>query len=78
MSNKKMPPLSATANAVLTALQSFPEGATLSQIKEILPEANAAHLVALRSRGLVGSEQVEIETVKIVKSKVNLYTVKAD
>jgi hypothetical protein len=67
--------LSAVAKEVFKALQSFPNGATLADIKKVVPNANSAHLVALKSRGLVNAEKVEIETERIVKSKVNSYSV---
>lgn len=47
---------------------------TLAEMKEILPDVNSSHLTALRNRGLVESEQVEIEIETVVKRKVNSYT----
>jgi len=67
--------LSTVAKSVYDALKGSETPLTLAELKGLVPEANSAHLVALRNRGLVASEQTVVETLKVVKSKVNLYTV---
>jgi hypothetical protein len=70
---KKVAPLSETATEILEVLKASETPLTLAQIKTVVSGANPAHLVALRSRGLVNSEQVEVEVVKTTKAKVLQY-----
>lgn len=70
---KRLNPLSEVAQKVLDVVLAADAPMTLAEIKKTVPEANAAHLVALRNRGFVGSELTEIEQMKLVKSKVNVY-----
>ena len=48
---------------------------TLEEIKEHLPDLNVAHLTALKNRAVVEAEQVVVEKPRIVKVKVNRYSV---
>jgi hypothetical protein len=73
---KKVAPLSETSNEILEVLKASETPMTLAQIKELVPNANSAHLTALRTRNLVEGEQVEIEVVKTTKAKVLQYTVR--
>jgi DNA-binding transcriptional ArsR family regulator len=75
---KKVAPLSDTANEILDVLKASETPLTLAQIKEVVPSANSAHLTALRTRGLVEGEQVEIEVVKTTKAKVLQYVAKGE
>ncbi|NCU32233.1 MAG: hypothetical protein EOM23_04720 [Candidatus Moranbacteria bacterium] len=65
--------LSPAAEAALAALVANPEGFTLAELKEVLPDVNSAHLTALVNRGLVSTEKVEKEVKRVVKTKVNRY-----
>lgn len=76
MSTKAQAPLSPKAVEVLEALKTLPEGATLADLKNVVEGANSAHLTALRSRGMVEAVEVEVETVKVTKSKVLKYSAK--
>lgn len=70
--------LSPVAQEVYEALKGAGRPVTLAEIKEIVSGANSAHLTALKTRGLVSAEQVEKETVRVVKSKVNVYFIESD
>lgn len=74
----KRPELSPVAKEVLEVLKSAGKSMTLAEIKEVMPNANSAHLTALKNRGLVGAEQVEKEVVTVAKRKVNEYAVIED
>ena len=74
----KRPELSPVAKEVLEVLKSAGKSMTLAEIKEVMPNANSAHLTALKNRGLVGAEQVEKEVVTVAKRKVNEYAVLED
>jgi hypothetical protein len=75
---KKAAPLSETSLEILEVLKANETPMTLAEIKVTVPKANSAHLVALRTRNLVASEQVEIEVVKTSKVKVLQYAVKGE
>ncbi len=70
--SKKVAELSPVAIAVLEVIKNSSAPMTLKEIKEIEPQANSAHLTALRSRGLVNAEQIEV--VVQSKAKVLAYT----
>ena len=74
MSNTKQAELSAVATEVLEVVRASEKPMTLAEIKAIVPTANSAHLTALKTRGLVQAEDVEI----VVQSKrtVLAYSVK--
>jgi membrane carboxypeptidase/penicillin-binding protein PbpC len=65
--------LSPAAQAALAALVANPDGFTLAELKDALPDVNSAHLTALVNRGLVSAEKVEKEVTRVVKTKVNRY-----
>ena len=71
---KKERPLSDTSKTILEFLKESDEALTLAEIKEKFPEANSAHLTALRNRDLVVAEQTEKEVTTIAKRKVNTYS----
>jgi len=75
---KKVAPLSETSNEILEVLKASETPMTLAQIKELVPNANPAHLTALRTRNLVEGEQIEVEVVKTTKAKVLQYTAKGE
>lgn len=70
---RKLAPLSAGAQAVYDAMVNAGKPITMAELKEAGVNANPAHFTALRNRGLITSEQIEVETVRTVKSKVNEY-----
>jgi len=74
MANK--PALSAKAQETLELLGTLEGGATLADLKKIDDSINPAHLRALATRGLIDTEEVEVETVITKKSKVLRYTAK--
>lgn len=69
----KLAPLSETAQEILDFLTEQDEPMTLADIKEVFPNANSAHLTALRNRGLVDGEKVEKEVVTVSTRKVFVY-----
>lgn len=69
----KKPELSVVALEILEMLKSNKSGLTVANIKANGIDANSAHLVALKKRGLIDSEEVEIEVPTVVKRKVQLY-----
>ena len=73
---KNQKPLSEGANLALKILTE--KGAmTISQMKELgFTNANSSHLTALKRRGLVDSEEVEIEVQVVQKRKVQKYFIK--
>jgi len=73
---KNQTPLSEGANLALKMLTE--KGPlTISQMKELgFTNANSSHLTALKRRGLVDSEQVEIEVQVVQKRKVQKYFIK--
>lgn len=73
---KKVAELSAEATSVLEALRNSDTPLTLAQLKEVVPNANSAHLTALRTRNLVEANEVEV-VVKTTR-KVLAYHVKAE
>lgn len=66
--------LSLVAEKALEVLKNLTEPVTLAELKELVPGVTSGHLTALKTRGLVSAEQVEKETVRVVKSKVNAYS----
>ena len=70
----KVRELSVKAKEILEVLQASDAPMTLAEIKELVPDANASHLTALKNRGMATSDQVEKEVVTVVKRKVNSYT----
>jgi DNA-binding transcriptional ArsR family regulator len=75
---QKVNPLSPKATEILDFLKSATEPMTLAEIKEKVEGANSAHLTALRTRGLISTDEVEKEVVRVVKSKVLTYAVKGE
>jgi hypothetical protein len=75
---KKPAPLSDTATEILEVLRTAETPLTLAQIKVLVPSANSAHLTALRTRGLVIGDEVEVEVVKTTKTKVLQYVIKGE
>ena len=74
---KKVAELSEGAKTALAMLKEEPEGLTIADMKNRgFTNANASHLTALKRRGLVDSEQVEIEVVVTQKRKVQKYFIK--
>ena len=69
---KKVAELSPEASAVLNAIKESDGALTLAQLKELVPNANSAHLTALRTRGLISAEEVEVITTS--KRKVLAYS----
>lgn len=67
--------LSPIAEKALEVLKNLTEPVTLAELKELVPGVASAHLTALKTRGLVSAEQVEKEIARVVKSKVNAYSV---
>lgn len=66
---KKVAELSAPSNLALAELKNRPNGATFSELKGSVDGLASAHLTALKTRGLVDCEDVEVvvskkETVK--------------
>ena len=66
---KKVAELSAQSNLALDELRNRPNGATFAELKSVVDGLGSAHLTALRTRGLVDCEDVEVvvskkETVK--------------
>ncbi len=72
---KKVAELSPVALEVLDVLRASETPITLAEIKVIVPNANSAHLTALRTRNLVSAEEVE-KTVMATK-KVLAYSTTA-
>lgn len=73
---KEQPKLSAGALRALELLREFGP-LTVAEMKEKgFAEANSAHLVALKRRGLIESEDTIIEVPTVVKRKVQLYKIK--
>lgn len=73
---KKVAELSVDATNVLNALKNASAPMTLAELKAIVPNANSAHLTALRSRGLVDANETEI--VVETKRTVLAYSVKTE
>lgn len=73
---KKTAELSIVATQVLEALKNANAPMTLKEIKEIVPDANPAHLTALRTRELVNATETEV----VVQTKRNVlaYSVKTE
>lgn len=69
--------LSPKATEILDFLKGQDAPMTLAEIKLTIEDANPAHLTALRTRGLVNADETEVETVKVTKTKVLKYKVKA-
>lgn len=69
----KETPLSETATKVLEFVRENPE-TTMADIKKEIPNANPAHLNALRNRGLVSAEKIEKEVLVTTKRKVLSYS----
>ena len=57
---KKVAPLSDEATAVLEVLRTAGKPLTLAELKVLMPSANSAHLTALRTRGLIEANEVEV------------------
>lgn len=72
---KELKPLSEGAIEALNLLKENGNGLTIAAMKELGVNANSSHLNALKRRGLVDSEEVEIEVPTVVKRKVQLYKV---
>lgn len=69
----KKPELSAGALRALEMLKEFGP-LTIAQMKaKGFAEANSAHLVALKKRGLIEGDEIEVEVPTVVKRKVQLY-----
>lgn len=71
------PALSPKATEILDFLKAQETPVTLADIKKVITDANSAHLTALRTRGLVNADEIEIEVPKVTKTKVLRYKVKA-
>ena len=72
--SKEKTPLSEGAKKALELLKT--EGSlTIAKMKELGLEANSSHLTALKNRGLITSETIEIEIPTIAKRKVQLYSI---
>lgn len=71
--SKQKNELSAVALEILSAIKDNKGGLTVADIKKLGIDANSSHLVALKKRGLIDSEETEIEVATIVKRKVQLY-----
>lgn len=67
--------LSLVAEKALEVLKNLTEPVTLAELKELVPGVTSGHMTALKTRGLVSTDLVEKETVRVVKSKVNAYSV---
>ena len=76
ITTKTQTPLSDGAKKALALLKE--KGAlTIAEMKELgFTNANSSHLTALKRRGLVDSEQVEIEVQVVQKRKVQKYFIK--
>lgn len=71
--SKKTRPLSDGAKRALEMLKEHGD-LTISGMKELgFDNVNSSHLTALKNRGLVYSEPVEIEVVSVSKRKVQQY-----
>lgn len=70
---KVLAPLSPVAEAVLVALKAKPEGEIVANLRLEIEGVNSAHLTALKNRGLVVAEEVEIEVPTITKRTVLRY-----
>lgn len=71
---KKTNELSEGAKTALALLKEHKEGLTIAKMKELgFENANSSHLVALKKRGLIVSDETEIEVQTVVKRKVQLY-----
>lgn len=75
---KQIAPLSPKAQEILDFLKGQTEPITLADIKANVEGANSAHLTALRTRGLIATDEVEKEVVRVVKTKVLTYAVKGE
>lgn len=73
---KKVAPLSQGALDALEMLKGNPDGLTIADMKALGLKANSSHLTALRNRGLIESEEVEIEVPVVQKRKVQKYRIK--
>lgn len=67
--------LSQTAEKIYEILKGSENGLTVADLKEMGINANSSHLVALKKRGLIDSEDTIIEVQTVVKRKVQLYKV---
>lgn len=73
--SKQVKPLSAGAKRAYEMLKEFGP-LTVAEMKEKgFAEANSAHLVALKRRGMIDSDEITVEVPTVVKRKVQLYTV---
>ena len=73
MSKQKTPLSEGAKLALATLIANGPM--TIAQMKVLGIDANSSHLTALKNRGLIDSETVEIEVPTITKRKVQLYTI---
>ena len=73
---KKVAQLSQGALDALAMLKENQDGLTIADMKALGLNANSSQLTALRNRGLIDSEEVEIEVQVIQKRKVQKYRIK--
>ena len=72
--SKEKSPLSLGAKEALALLEKYGD-LTIAKMKELGLDANSSHLTALKNRGLITSETIEIEVQTVSKRKVQLYTI---
>ena len=72
----KIAPLSDGAKKALDLLNEFGSLTTAEMKTKGFENANSSHLTALKKRGLIDSEQVEIEVQVVQKRKVQKYFIK--
>ena len=68
MATNKKAELSPTALEIKALLETAEKPLTLKEIKETVPNANPAHLTALRARDLVNADEVEVMVTSKSKS----------
>ena len=71
---KRVAPLSPEAERVLAVMKEANRPLTLAEVKEVFPEANPSHFLALKNRNLVEASKVEVEVVSV--KEVSLYSLK--
>ncbi len=76
---KALKPLSPVAQSIYDLMVAQGRPLTLADVQELgLTQANSAHFVALRNRGLITSEKIDKEVVTVAVRPVNIYSVNPD
>ena len=76
---KALKPLSPVAQSIYELMKAEGRPLTLAEVQALgIAEANSAHFVALRNRGLITSDKIEKEVVTVAVRPINVYSVNPD